>query len=599
MSSFLFFRDDMSHQLDYGPRWIVAELHPLAGLCNRFTHLISCLAFARATNRTLLFDWNSEILSASSSGAEYISQSAFEDVFLKPPIEFSYTRALQKYGARSDSIRIDTDNTRFLNDLRHTDIDKMYPQSVVYIARYDWWAPPLIMNKMYTDVFGNKSSHDIFSEFFQFLFQPKSSQRTTCDWLIQYRAVWERKTAPFSDFVACARLQGLQKNERVLISSDSVGSVHPVIANSTIMPEGCRNSTQCDVEAVKTIYALSNCKKAVITDTSTFGTCIAGLGKMKDVYYVNSTGSCVQKETVDPIDAGVLVGQEKQVTNAIRFPKQSITGAFVFMLLGNVSDQIIRDMKRTLRSLHTFFPRFYSVVIFATSSPSSLMFLQKFTQSRVYVVKVTESDWAAPEGNFPEIFRLGDTYPMHQGFSISYRQMSRWSAGFLYTHPFLKRFDYVIKMDHDTVPDGPWTKDPFEEMAKGGKDIGYWMAYSDIDDVTKNLWNTFAEFLQEKHLQLKIPSLLLDQQNRYQNTNFYGCFIGFRVSTFSSERYTEIFRFLDAKNGFMKYRWDEQKVLAFFVALYFSPEQIEFFDYVRVTHQVFNKALPYNPLVKC
>ena len=94
-------------------------------------------------------------------------------------------------------------------------------------------------------------------------------------------------------------------------------------------------------------------------------------------------------------------------------------------------------------------------------------------------------------------------------------------------------------------------------------------------------------------MQLKIPSLLLDQHGRYRNTNFYGCFIGIRVSTFSSERYREIFKYLDAKNGFMKYRWDEQKVLAFFVALYLSPEKIEFFDYVRVTHQVFKEAVQW------
>ncbi len=578
--------------IDLGPRWVVAELHPLAGLCNRFTHLLSCLAFARATNRSLLFDWNSHTSLPYAGGAENVSQSAFDDIFLEHPIDFSYSRALLIHGPRTDIIRIDTDNTQFLNDLRHSDVDKLYPQKVVSIARYDWWAPPLIINEMYSDVFDNKSPGLVFSSLFQYLFQPKSKEMVECDWMIQYRAVWDRKTAPFSDFVACAKLHGLA-NQRVYISSDSTGSIHPLISNSTVMPEGCRSSKLCDVDAVKTMYALSNCKKAVLTHTSTFGACIAGLGAMNEVYYVNSSGSCNKKETIDPVDAGVLEGQEKQVTNAIRFPKQSSNCAFVFLLLGNISSGTVKDMKHTLQALEIYFPRFYSVVIFVTCDPNNLNFFQTFTRSRVYTVKVSESDWAAPVGDYPATFRLGSNYESHTGFSVSYRQMSRWAAGFLYSHPFLRRFDYVIKMDHDTVPSSAWLKDPFEEMARSGKDFGYWIAYTDIDDVTENLWDAFTEFLQKEHLQLKIPSLLLDQDGRYRNTNFYGCFVGIRVSTFSSERYLKIFRFLDAKNGFLKYRWDEQKVLAFFAALYLSSEQIEFFDYIRITHQTFERSIEW------
>ena len=35
----------------------------------------------------------------------------------------------------------------------------------------------------------------------------------------------------------------------------------------------------------------------------------------------------------------------------------------------------------------------------------------------------------------------------------------------------------------------------------------------------------------------------------------------------------------------MRYRWDEQKLLVFYTALYLEKDDIEFFDYVNIEHQ--------------
>jgi hypothetical protein len=122
-------------------------------------------------------------------------------------------------------------------------------------------------------------------------------------------------------------------------------------------------------------------------------------------------------------------------------------------------------------------------------------------------------------------------------------------------------------------------------MSSKRKKIGYWIGYSDIDDVTENLWNTFQEFVKLKKISIKQPNLLVNSQGRYLNTNFYGCFIGIHSSTFSSKEYKELFEFFDSKGGFMKYRWDEQKLLVFYTALYLEKDDIEFFDYVNIEHQ--------------
>jgi inositol phosphorylceramide mannosyltransferase catalytic subunit len=63
------------------PRWVVASLHPHAGACNRMMHIVSCLAFAMATGRTLLFDWDETVTEKHANGIEDMGHTSFQDLF--------------------------------------------------------------------------------------------------------------------------------------------------------------------------------------------------------------------------------------------------------------------------------------------------------------------------------------------------------------------------------------------------------------------------------------------------------------------------------------------------------------------------------------
>ena len=63
------------------PRWVVASLHPHAGACNRMMHIVSCLAFAMATGRTLLFDWDGTTPEKHANGIEDMGHTSFHDLF--------------------------------------------------------------------------------------------------------------------------------------------------------------------------------------------------------------------------------------------------------------------------------------------------------------------------------------------------------------------------------------------------------------------------------------------------------------------------------------------------------------------------------------
>lgn len=576
------------------PRWVVAAVHPLAGMCNRMMHIISSLAFAMATGRVLLFDWNQEPANLHPNQREFTGHSNYEDIFKFPGVDFRLASAIQKFGFEGRELpqRVITDDqVEFLHALRWSDLDSVYPESIIRIERYDWWGAPLTSNELYRDyVFHNKSSSNVFSTLFRFLFQPKiEAIPRRCDWLIQHRSKWERSTPGINAFIECGGKNGMQRyGENTLVSD----SEHEIPGNlkeyiSHVNEVGCRNGLECDISALKSIHSFSSCSHAVLTATSTFGACITGLGLIKDVWVVQGDGKCTPKKYVDPIDAGTLDSQIPVVSNLLLEIRPSEPKfAFVYMMIES-SEKSIVDFQNSVVNLHQNFNthHHYPIVLFVDDK-TKWRYLQFVVSSRVHLIQINWTDWMVPDylSDYPETFYLR-SIPEHRGFSLKYRQMSRYAAGFLLGHPSLSRFDYVIKLDSDTQTTGNWNKDPFLQMFNNKARFGFWISYSDIDDVTEGLWEAFVRFVKSNKLTLKQPELLMDSRGKYLNTNLYGCFIGAKSFEFRSAEYKALFRHFDLIGGFFKYRWDEQKIFAFYVAIYLLPSEVEFFDYIVIEHQ--------------
>jgi hypothetical protein len=303
-------------------RWVVAMIDKGMGTCNRVMHILSCLAFAVCSRRALLFNWDEE--PNRVVGVEEIAQSDFLNIFEQPSIAYSYRDALRKAGithekAESDGIVLRDVDTDFLLTLGSMELNKKYPQRVVYIHRWEWWAPPLFENHVYRSVLRGMQSKQFFSDGFRFLFTPKGftsiENSTGCDWLIQIRAQWDRKTANPAMFRQCAVQHGFKTSAResFLISDQNGLNLDGFTSTTT----GCRNGLECLRAGVMTMYAMSSCKNAVLTDSSTFGQCITGLGQIQNVYVVRSDGSCVQKAYVDPVDAGAISDSAVSVSSHI------------------------------------------------------------------------------------------------------------------------------------------------------------------------------------------------------------------------------------------------------------------------------------------
>jgi len=586
------------------PRWIVVPTEPAAGMCNRIMNLLSALLLAIATERTLLFDWNTiPAQKWYAQQTETIGHSGYDQTFGSPPIMFSYRDVLQYFGVtdtKAGSATIDWRHRDFLVNLRTRDMDQMYPHSVIFVQRFDWWGPLLLANRHYHPLFHTVTASDAFPILLRYLFPLKAVDQQTldttppCSWFVQIRRKWERKTAPLSQFVQCAENNGYTTSDATVSYLASDTSESPL--NSGLTPVSttyCRSGApDCDRNTLKTMYALSKCTTgAVLTATSTFGACIAGLGRIPKVFRVTDTGQCQRLRNSDPaLDVGVLSSEEPVLINVMNTPEAPFTAAFVYLMY-QISRETVAELRKSLAQLHTHFNvhHHYPVVLFVDDARHWYWF-QAETSARVHIVEISAQDWAIPSGSngqpvpVPDVFKLRSS-PRHQGFSLAYRQMSRYAAGYLLNHAYLERFTYVLKVYPDTHTTGSWSMDPFASMHARRTRFAFWVSYADTSDVTDNLYETFQSYLQVTGLSMKQPDLIVDSQGQYKRTTFYGCFLAAETEFFRRPEYHRLFAYFDQRFGWFLHRWDEQKIYAFYVALYLDATEVEFMNYVNVEHQ--------------
>lgn len=426
------------------PRWIVVPIDPAAGMCNRIMNLLSALLVAIATRRTLLFDWDH--IPPKQWHTEQIGHSGYTQTFGSSPLAFSYREALEYLGlthetVKQDSIDIDWGNQDFLVNSRTRDLDMVYPQSVLFIQRFDWWGPLLLANRHYANtVFKGVRSDEAFSALFRFLFPPSEPQPSKpCSFFVQVRRNWERQTASLEQFVNCAAEHSLHADASAFLLSDTNESPK----GTGLIPVDtsyCRNGEpDCDRRTVQTMYQLAECRHgAVLTATSSFGACIAGLGRIPRVLRVTDTGECHLLKQSDPaLDVGVLASQEPELARAMLVSDtlsiKTMNAAFVYLMY-EVSLNAVNELRRSLVQLHQFFnsEHHYPIVVFVDDA-SHWEWLQAEVSARVHLVEISAKDGQ---------YDIETT---------------------LWNHPYLERFDLVLL---DAQISKAWSKDPFVEALR-------------------------------------------------------------------------------------------------------------------------------------
>jgi len=259
----------------------------------------------------------------------------------------------------------------------------------------------------------------------------------------------------------------------------------------------------------------------------------------------------------------------------------TLNGALLYLMLGNA--ERAPHLRAAMRSVHKHYARAhnYTFVVLTDDAPALEAALRAFP-ARVKVARVDASEWALPDNarGAPETFYLGN---FSAGFSLKYRQMSRYAAGPMFLHPALDEFDYVLKLDDDALATGAWAGDPLRCLASGGK-FGYWMFLEDFPGVVVGLGDALRAFLARERLALRHPEWVFRRDGSYRGSYFYGAAFAFRVRAMRDGSLHRLWRDLDATAGWFFHRWDEQKVLLFHAALTMASEEVCFMSELRVSH---------------
>ena len=317
--------------------WLIAR-HPVElGLCNRILDITSLLILAIATNRTLWIDWE-EHPQYYLNEWETIGMTKFDQLFnsssfnkpeLKPP-EDVLKRA--KHFDKSCFIH----HIAVSNDL---DADLlMHKEEAIISDGYDWWGGLLLKNRHYKQSHFNGLN---FSTGFPILFKtlfglaplsssspllplpllhPVVQEPVECNWVIQYRVKRPRPKwllIPIDNFINCAKSKGMtpQDYKKTWIVTDDVNALlehaspqsrHILSSmNLPLQNESCRGPCG-DRVAVETMYKLSQCKRAVLTFGSSFGSCITSLAGIRPVYRVGRLGECDEFPSDEPYDMNTV-----------------------------------------------------------------------------------------------------------------------------------------------------------------------------------------------------------------------------------------------------------------------------------------------------
>ena len=301
--------------------WIIAK-HPVSfGLCNRILDITSLLMLAIATNRTLWIEWDEQgpvqlnpVEPAAMTAFDDMFNSSFRDSKFRPSSSVMEKAPVMDRACFLHHVATSSD----LNaDLGLSDND------AIVFAGWDWWGGLLLRNPYYGPGLFNGLNFSVgFPALFRHVFQlrPPIIQPGDCSWVIQYRFKlpeprWRRLS--IDRFLECAIARGMMPSDysttwiitdskRKMLEQASPDSRK--ILSLMHLPEeeeGCRGPCG-DRKAVETIYRLSQCKHAVLSFGSSFGSCTTSFAGIQNIHRVGRFGDCHALPVDEPFDMNTV-----------------------------------------------------------------------------------------------------------------------------------------------------------------------------------------------------------------------------------------------------------------------------------------------------
>lgn len=170
--------------------------------------------------------------------------------------------------------------------------------------------------------------------------------------------------------------------------------------------------------------------------------------------------------------------------------------------------------------------------------------------------------------------------------SIGYRHMLRFYALMLASHPALAPYQYMMRMDCDSLLVSPLENNPFTTLAKRNALYGYVMLWRDTPELIRGLDRLASTFRHDHCLpETTLWKLIVPRGRVYNGVQFWNNLEAMRLDWLRSPLYLDWVYRIDL-SGIMYYdRIGDAPIRTLAAAMLLNTEQIHLFDDISYQHQ--------------
>ncbi|KAL1914322.1 uncharacterized protein VTP21DRAFT_9015 [Calcarisporiella thermophila] len=266
-----------------------------------------------------------------------------------------------------------------------------------------------------------------------------------------------------------------------------------------------------------------------------------------------------------------------------------------FVVLARNSD--IHGVRQSMQKMEDRFNRRYGYPwIFLNDVEFSEEFKEMtraMTRAPVYYGLVPQEHWHVPpwidKWKAAKAREEMKEKNIFQGNDLTYQQVLRYLAGFLYRHPLLQNYDYYWRIEPEVEFYCDLEYDPFVFMLKNDKKYGFTITMSEKEDTFKTLWERTRQYIDANRYNIpfnnSIEFISYDYGHNFNNCTFFSNFEIVDMSLWRNSAYENFFRHLDKAGGFFYERWSDSMVHTIAASLLLRLDQIHFFKDIGFRHK--------------
>ena len=161
---------------------------------------------------------------------------------------------------------------------------------------------------------------------------------------------------------------------------------------------------------------------------------------------------------------------------------------------------------------------------------------------------------------------------------IGYRHMCRFNAKSVYEHPIIQGFEFLFRLDDDSLIQSSITYDVFEHMKINNLVYGYKDIQVDSEICVTGLWDAAGDYIQRNQI-----SATFFKEWNYLDI-FYNNFEISRLDLWLSKEYREYIEYIDCLGGIYFHRWGDAPIKTLALSMFVPEDKLHQYSDIMYIH---------------